>query len=157
MNKFSGLLVVLCGLSLVSCVGSKNFRVLTTPDGADITINGKPAGKSPVTVEIDQSRALAIVAHKPGYQSASETVPTRTNWFLSLLWTENDPKARYIDMDEITIPLRPIQSVNNYRPSRMTPFNAAAMERQTAPTPQQSTRQNRHVGEAPALREMPQF
>ena len=91
----------------VACQGQKPFVIKTTPPGATVSINGKEyAGKTPLEVEIAQDKDLGIVVHKDGYAVESATVNTQTSWLGSLLWTESSPHARYIEEDEITIPLR---------------------------------------------------
>lgn len=107
------------GLALFfsACVGSKDFTVRTQPEGAEISINGKVVGTSPVTLQIKQDKDLGIVAQKTGYQVAAETVPTKTNRWLGLIWTNSDPKAQYIEEDEIMIPMQKIASPRSYVPS----------------------------------------
>lgn len=120
MKRLSGLSAVL--LLLVSCVGTKDFTVITTPEGADISINGKPVGKSPVTTEIAQDKTLGIVAHKAGYEVASETIAPVKSRFLSFIWTESDPKAKYIEEDSVIILLKKIQTTETYTPSVMPKY-----------------------------------
>ena len=103
----------------VSCVGTKDFSVHTFPEGADISINGEPIGKSPVTTEIKQDKALGIVARKPGYMVASETITPRTSNFLAFVWTKDDPKAKYIEEDSVHINLQKIPAPASYTPSTM--------------------------------------
>ncbi|MCQ2365444.1 MAG: PEGA domain-containing protein [Akkermansia sp.] len=110
---------LLLTLALVSCVGTKEFTVNTEPEGAEITLNGKPVGKSPVTLTIEQDKSLGFVARKDGYALGAATVHTQPHWFYSLLWTKSDPKARYIEEDEVTIPLRPIADAADYTPVRL--------------------------------------
>lgn len=112
----------LSALFLVSCVGTKEFTVNTEPAGADITLNGEPVGQSPVTLSIAQDKSLGIIAHKDGYALGTATVHTEPHWFYSLLWTKNDPKARIIEEDEVTIPLRPITGAADYTPVRLPAY-----------------------------------
>ena len=129
-------------LCFASCVGTKKFTIHTQPEGALVAINGVPQeGKTPMTLEIKQEKDLGIVADKPGYESAAHTVSTRTNWWLSLLWTKSDPRAQYIEEDEVTIPLKKIPSADDFRPSAMPPYTGGGGR--TAPA------------EVPALRPMP--
>lgn len=113
---------VLLGLCLVSCVGTKEFTVNTEPEGAEITLNGKEVGKSPVTLTIEQGKSLGIIARKDGYALGSATVHSEPHWFYSLLWTKNDPKARIIEQDDVTIPLRPIADAADYTPVRLPAY-----------------------------------
>ena len=107
-----------------------------------MAINGVPQeGKTPMTLDIKQEKDLGIVVDKPGYESAAQTVNTRTNWWLSLLWTKHDPRAQYIEEDEVTIPLKKIPTAGDFRPSAMPPYTGGGGL--TAPA------------EVPALRPMP--
>lgn len=134
------LLAVGVSLLLASCVGTKEFTVETYPEGAEISINGKKVGTSPVTVEIKQDKNLGIVAFKPGYEVTSHTVSTQTSNLLALIWTKNDPKAQYIEEDSVEIPMKKIQTIQNYKPSTLPEYTGGGGR--TAP-------------QAPALRPMP--
>lgn len=116
--------LMLLGLvsGLVSCYGTKEFTIKTEPAGALITLNGKEVGTSNLTMEIEQCQDLGIVAEKPGYQAAATTVETKVNPFLSFIWTDESPYARYIDEDEVTIPLRRLMTPETYRPSTLEPY-----------------------------------
>ncbi len=112
--------VVVAGL--VSCYGTKDFTISTEPAGALITINGKEVGTSNLTLEIEQSKDLGIVATKPGYQTAAETVETKVNRFLSFIWTDESPYAKYIEENSVTIPLQRIMTTESYRPTALEPY-----------------------------------
>lgn len=116
--------LMLLGLvsGLVSCYGTKEFTIKTEPAGALITLNGKEVGTSNLTMEIEQCQDLAIVAEKPGYQAAAATVQTEVNPFLSFIWTDESPYARYIDEDEVTIPLRRLMTPETYSPTTLDPY-----------------------------------
>lgn len=136
-----GIVVVCAGL--VSCVGTKELTIRTAPKGADITINGVPQeGTTPMTVTISQKRALGIVASKVGYESAAYTVNTRSNWWLSLLWTRDDPRAQFIPEDEVNITLRRIPTAETFRAKTLPPYGAPL--------------NNTASSQPPALRAMPQ-
>lgn len=109
-------------LGLVSCVGTKNLTVNTYPEGAEITINGEPVGKSPLTTEIKQDKELGIVAYKPGYEVGCETLTPVSSNILSVIWTSNDPKAKYIEEDSVNIQLKKIQTPATYKPSVMPEY-----------------------------------
>ena len=130
-------------LSLVSCVGTKELTITTAPEGADITINGKFVGKSPLTTEIEQDKTLGIVAHKSGYEVASETISPVSSKFLSFIWTKSDPKSKYIEEDSVCISMKKIQTPASYTPSVMPAYTGGG-----GPT-------SAVIPEAPALRPMP--
>lgn len=134
-----------CCVLLASCAGTKTFTVTTAPEGADIAINGKNVGKSPLSLEVEQTKTLGIVAHKDGYELGSATVPTKSHWFLSILWTKDDPKAQILTRDSVHIPMKRIPSAANFKP---VPLPAFAPPAGTFPESD---------SEAPALRPMPQL
>lgn len=123
MRHLSLLSVVFCA-ALVSCVGQKQFTIETTPSGATVTINGRLIeGKTtPLIVDIKEDKDLGIVVEKPGYSVGAATVYTKTSWWRSLLWTENDPRARYIEEDSICIPMQPLRTNATYTPTILEPF-----------------------------------
>ncbi len=143
MRFLSASLLALC---LASCYGTKDFAIRTEPEGATVIINGKPckAGKTPVTVTIEQDKDLGITAMKPGYEVTARTVESKTSTWGAILWNKHDPRAQYIEEDEITIPLKKITSASNYTPSSIPGY--------CPPAPQQQK-----AAEVPALREMPAF
>ncbi len=120
-------------LCITSCVGTKNIRIITEPKGASVSINGELQKEvTPANVKVEQKRDLGIVVSLPGYETASRTVYTRTNWWLSLLWTKTDPRARFIEEDEVYIPLKKIPTLQEYVP---TTLPAYSKEHKKATTP----------------------
>lgn len=132
-----------CCVLVASCAGTKNVTITTAPEGADIAINGKNVGRSPLTLELEQSKTLGIVAHKDGYELGTATVPTKAHWFLALLWTKDDPKAQLLTQDAVHIPMKKIPSAANFTP---VPLPAFAPPAGTFPE---------RESEVPALRPMP--
>lgn len=130
---------------LVSCVGTKDFTVYTYPEGADISINGEAVGKSPVTTEINQDKTLGILARKPGYMIASETITPQTSKFLAFVWTKDDPKAKYIEEDSVHINLQKIPTPASYTPSTMPKYTGGGGSTSAV------------LPEPPSLRPMPEF
>lgn len=135
MRMKSYLTLAIGGLMLASCVGSKPFTIRTTPcDGATVHINGELIeGVTPLTTEVAQSKDLGIVVEKEGYQVGSATIYTQTSWWRALLWTENDPKARYIEEDEVTIPMEKIKTIRTYTPTVLPKFDPPPAAIQAAP------------------------
>lgn len=129
-------------MGLVSCVGTKKLTIYTQPEGAEVSVNGVPLrGKTPVTLTVSQKKDLGIVASKPGYESAAYTVKTRSSWWLSLLWTKNDPKAQYIAENEVKLTLKKIPLTQDYSPSAIPPYTGGG---------------GRTSPQVPALRPIPQ-
>lgn len=131
---------------LASCVSAtKEITVRTAPRGAEVAINGKRVGVSPLTVEVEQSKNLSVSAYKPGYQVAEKTLETQTNWWLTLLWTENDPKARFIEEDAVELQMERIPGAAEYTPSKLPDFVPVGGKKASTFSP----------SEAPELRSMP--
>lgn len=140
---------MLC-VALASCVAQKQFTVNTSPQGATVTINGKSIpGVTPVTTEIREDKDLGIVVERPGYEVASRTINTKTSWWRSLLWTENDPRARYIEEDSVTIPMKPLRNNSTYTPSTLDSFRMPTSS--SSDSPYKPLRDSK----VPALRDMP--
>ena len=116
-------MIAACSLVLASCVGTKELTIRTQPEGANVCINGVMLhGKTPLKLKVSQRKDLGIVASKPGYETAAKTLHTRSNWWLALLWTKSDPRAQYIEEDEVELTLARIPSVGGYKPSTMPPY-----------------------------------
>lgn len=130
-------------LLLAACSQPMDFEVLSNPRGAEITINGKPVGVTPLVTKVAQDKNLAIVAYKPGYQAATKTIPTKTNWWRTLLWTKHDPKAQYIEEKSVSFQLTPISSSAAYTRSSMPAYTGGVKPQKAA------------NAEVPSLRPMP--
>ncbi len=146
MKRCRLLFVAVLSLCLSACHGTKEITIYTQPEGANVSINGKPIeGKTPLTTTINQDKDLGIVVDKPGYRVASKTVYTQTNWWLRLLWSENDPRSQYIEENEVFVPMEKISTAASFVPSSLPEYTGgAAAARRETPTP-------------PALRPMPDF
>ncbi len=144
-SKF--LLLASVSLCFTACIGKKDFSIRTLPEGAQVCINGKRLeGTTPITTRISQEKDLGIVVEKPGYEVTTATVTTKTSWWLSLLWTEHDPRAQYIEEDEVTIPMKKIPTAANYSPS---PLPAWRGEKSSSTRPSSVA--------PPPLRALPRF
>lgn len=136
-------------LLLASCVGRKDFTVHTAPEGATVTINGKlQEGVTPLTTTIHQDKDLGIVVRKKGYETTSATVQTRPHRLMGIIWTQNDPRARYIEEDEITIHMTRIPGLSEYQPGKMPAFDGKTLPPAPIKTPKKG-------GDVPSLRPMP--
>ena len=126
--------LVVGGVLCTACVGTKELTIRTQPKGADITINGVPQeGRTPMVVEVSQKKDLGIVASMPGYESSAYTVNTTTNWWLSLLWTKNDPRARIIKENEVFIPMKKIPTAEAFRVSPLPVYKGTSPDALKAP------------------------
>ena len=100
----------------------KDFTIHTQPEGAAISINGERVGTSPLTTKVEQTKDLGIVAEKPGYEVAAVNVQSKPGRIRSFLWTKWSSKSQYIEEDEVTLPLRRVESVEDYKLSKMPEF-----------------------------------
>ena len=110
--------------ALVSCqnMPPKDFTIHTQPEGAAISINGEKVGTSPLTTKVEQTKDLGIVAEKPGYEVTAMNVQSKSGRIRSFLWTKWSSKSQYIEEDEVTLPLRRVESVEDYKLSKMPEF-----------------------------------
>ncbi len=95
---------------LASCTPvTKLITFTTNPTGAEIIVNGKKLpDASPASAKVNQQHDLSVVAIKEGYELSSTTVPTTTSRWRAWLWTRHDPDTRYLDVDEVSLRLKPI-------------------------------------------------
>lgn len=134
-------------LLLASCAGPVPFTVTSNPSGAEVTINGKPSGRTPVTVpEMEQGKELVVVAYKPGYQSETVKVPVETGFWSGLVWTEDDPKAKYLAKTRVHMNLHRLSGAPGGARGTLPPIEAGTIRPQ-APV----------KADIPALRPMPEF
>ncbi len=137
----------LCALALASCQQqTKLFTIRTLPEGATVCINGDDfeGRKTPMTVEVKQNKDLGITVVKPGYEVTTRTIETQTSTWGAILWNKNDPRAKYIEEDEVTIPMKKIPTAAEYRPAGIPGYQPPT----NTSTPRSAV---------PALRKMPEF
>ncbi len=102
-------------LSFSSCTSAtKSISFSTSPAGATIIVNGEELPQtSPLTAEVGQQQNLTVTAVKEGYEIASTVVPTEVSHWRAWLWTRYDKDARYIDIDEVHLELKPIPTLED--------------------------------------------
>jgi hypothetical protein len=54
-------------------------RVSSTPEGATITLNGKPLGVTPTTVRVPAFESSSLLITKDGYEHATEAVTPKSS------------------------------------------------------------------------------
>ncbi|MBK6939494.1 MAG: PEGA domain-containing protein [Planctomycetes bacterium] len=68
MKRTTALLtLILATLALPACV-ERTLTIVTVPDAADVYLDGRFAGKSPVTLPFSYYGTREIVVRKPGYR-----------------------------------------------------------------------------------------
>lgn len=109
MNLKHGLLLPLLVIC-ASCSSKKSLTILSDPSGANVQINGRLVGKTPVTTTIDQSKAVDIFVEKSGYQCASRALTPEVSTMGAILWTEGDSKAKFIREDSVNFSLKKLET-----------------------------------------------
>ena len=109
MNLKHGLLLPLVMICL-SCSSKKSLTILSDPSGANVQVNGRLVGKTPVTTVIDQSKAVDICVEKAGYQCASRALTPEVSTMGAILWTEGDPKSKFIREDSVDFRLKKLET-----------------------------------------------
>ena len=72
------LLPVLALLALAGCDSRKSFSVKSDPPGAQVTVDGVPAGVTPTTVLLDPAvEEHTLMLKRPGYASYEQKVHTK--------------------------------------------------------------------------------
>ena len=66
------------GCAAVMGTKAKNFDFNSNPVGATITVDGNPAGTTPVKMNLSNLKEHTIVFHKDGYQDATCTLTKGT-------------------------------------------------------------------------------
>lgn len=79
----SGLLTVASVIAFSGCAGmfsgeTQMLTVKSNPDGANVTINGKVIGQTPLTAPIEKKKDLLITLTKDGYKEV--TAPLNTSF-----------------------------------------------------------------------------
>ena len=118
----TGMAIVAAALASCQNMPQKDFTIHTQPEGAAISINGEKVGTSPVTTKVEQTKDLGIVAEKPGYEVAAVNVQSKSGRIRSFLWTKWSSKSQYIEEDGVTLPLRRVETVEDYKLSKMPEF-----------------------------------
>lgn len=76
-------LVMTAALALSGCAAlfgskDKDFDFNSNPVGATVTVDGQPAGTTPVRVHLSNLKEHVIVYHRDGYHDATCTLPRGT-------------------------------------------------------------------------------
>ena len=73
-----GLCMALSGCASVLGSHQKDFHFDSNPPGASVTVNGNPAGTTPIRLQLSNHKEHVIVFHKDGYQDATCTLAKGT-------------------------------------------------------------------------------
>jgi len=58
---------------------SYSVKITSTPSGAEVTVNGRNAGKTPATIKVTAFEAVTIKVSKPGFQAKTTKVTATRN------------------------------------------------------------------------------
>lgn len=83
------LAVALCAMTLPGCATlvhgtSQSVDIWSSPDGADVTVDGRNLGKTPLRTDLKRGQAHVVQVEKPGY--LAETVMTTTKMNKATGW-----------------------------------------------------------------------
>lgn len=126
MIRFSFLLGI-CALAtgLTSC-GLTEFRdvvVTTSPQGADVYLNDRYAGKSPTAQKVPNRKQLDIYIDKDGYYPIEKTIIPEASFWGWLLWDRVEDKSLSLPEDtfEFRLEKMPDGVKKKPRPRRTQP------------------------------------
>ena len=71
--------ITVAKVTLAKALGMVTLRVSSSPQGASITVNGKPMGATPTVVKVLGGESSTIVLAKDGYDPDTERVTPRAN------------------------------------------------------------------------------
>lgn len=70
-------LLMLCSCATIFAKDTRSIMVTSSPPGADIVVNGAPAGVTPIRVDVDDHEILKISIRKEGFHGGGCIVNTR--------------------------------------------------------------------------------
>jgi len=68
------LVVAVAGVLLAGCSTRRTVTIDSTPSGADVWVNGRPRGKTPVEVPFVHPGTWSVRLERPGYASVAQEV-----------------------------------------------------------------------------------
>lgn len=81
------LMAVTIGMLITGCASimsgtTQQVTFQSSPDGALVKINGKPLGKTPLTMQLDKDKNQTLTVEKEGYKTFTTSMDTRLDsWF----------------------------------------------------------------------------
>ena len=77
-----GMSAFVTGCATIASGTTQEVTFQSTPDGATVKVNGKPLGKTPLTVQLDKNADQTLTFEKEGYKTFSTAMTTTTDgWF----------------------------------------------------------------------------
>lgn len=76
-------LFILSGCATIVSGSDQSVTIQSSPDGADILMNGVTMGKTPITMSIQRDSYTMLTIEKEGYKSETQLMNTELN---SMFW-----------------------------------------------------------------------
>lgn len=73
--------VTSCGCATLANGRHQRVQVVSTPDGADVWMNGTHVGTTPVTVRMRRRGDVSLRFERPGYRAVTAAVGRRPSWW----------------------------------------------------------------------------
>lgn len=79
--------IILFSLFIAGCASimsgtTQQITFQSTPDGATVKVNGKPLGKTPLTIQLDKEKNQSLTIEKEGYKTFTTSMDTKLDpWF----------------------------------------------------------------------------
>lgn len=83
-NSRLALLSLACALALPGCATvihgkSQTVEILSSPNGADVLVDGQPRGTTPLKTELRRGESHVVQVQKPGYLTETTLTTTKMN------------------------------------------------------------------------------
>ena len=102
-------------LILSGCV-ERSLLIKSSPSGAEVFVNGRPAGKTPAVYPFRTYGVYELTAGHPGCRRLRRTVPVRAPWYERIpfdFFAENVWPVAIRDEHEILLELIPVTSADD--------------------------------------------
>lgn len=74
--------IFLTGCATIVSGTTQQVTFQSTPDGATVKVNGKPLGKTPLTIQLDKKSGQTLTVEKEGYKTFTTSMDTTLDsWF----------------------------------------------------------------------------
>ncbi len=79
--------IILFSLLIAGCASimsgtTQQITFQSTPDGATVKVNGKPLGRTPLTIQLDKEKSQSLTVEKEGYKTFTTSMDTKLDpWF----------------------------------------------------------------------------
>ena len=106
---------VAAALTLSGCV-ERSLLIKSSPSGAEVVVNGHPAGETPAVYPFRTYGVYELTASHPGCQRLQRAIPVRAPWYQQIpfdFFAENVWPVTVRDEHEIFLELIPVTSADD--------------------------------------------